>query len=664
MPDFTEQDILGFLGAGTTFRTARPFFRQAFLDMPRSIYAALRAAQFIYNSMGLYRSAMERVLSYFLTDIELKGEITDDQRKEYMEFLHGKLRIMPVLFEVGNNYLCYGNAFVSVQPMIRNYVVCPRCAENGERTELALDKVLDEKERYNVKLQFPEISLVCPVCEYSGTWHSLKRPFTQRRTSDEDIIVRIWNPLDIDIIHDPYTGRNRYVWRIPQYYSRWLKEGVPHILAYAPWSIIEAVATTERLLFEDDKILHLREPSLAGVREGGWGYPRSLINFSEIWQLQLLLKYNEALTTDYLMPMRVISPAPQGRADPNAIGGDILANIDGQVFQSTVRKMIQRHRMDPASWEVSPWPLQYQILGGEAKALVPHELLQTTLDMLFTSVGVPVELYKGSISHQAMPMAIRMFESVWTHLVHHLNTALDWIVQRVQVLRNWEPVKAKLTRPFYSDDVRRQAMIMNLAAAQEISRTTAFQSLGLDFREEANRLLEEQKYLAETQLKFQKDLEEMQLSTLMATGQMPPIMQQIQAMHEAAQGIAPGQGGGAPAGGGPAGQPVPGAAAAPGGAAAQPGSGGGMLAAAAPVLSTMAAQAGTSTSPQDMIAQAQQLAQQLLAMPASMRQSNLIQLKRTNPILHALVSQAIEDIRQQASLVGRTMVLQQQFGSS
>ena len=62
-----------------------------------------------------------------------------------------------------------------------------------------------------------------------------------------------------------------------------------------------------------------------------------------------------------------------------------------------------------------------------------------------------------------------------------------------------------------------------------------------------------------------------------------------------------------------------------------------------------------------MYEQAGALAQQLLTQtPESMRRGELIKIKHSNPTLHALVIQRMDEMRNQAALQGRDMVLQQQ----
>jgi hypothetical protein len=68
-------------------------------------------------------------------------------------------------------------------------------------------------------------------------------------------------------------------------------------------------------------------------------------------------------------------------------------------------------------------------------------------------------------------------------------------------------------------------------------------------------------------------------------------------------------------------------------------------------------------TPQDMQAKAQTIADQMLSMPESQRQSEMTKLKSQDPVIHSLVKQTIGNIRQQAQTQGARMMLQQQYGA-
>ena len=99
--------------------------------------------------------------------------------------------------------------------------------------------------------------------------------------------------------------------------------------------------------------------------------------------------------------------------------------------------------------------------------------------------------------------------------------------------------------------------------------------------------------------------------------------------------------GGAPMPAGPGGMPM--------GGAPMPGGGGGM-----------GTPSNGAVTPQGMMAQADQIAQQLLAIPYEVRRTQMVELKNSDPALHALVKQRMGDIRSQAKSEGGQMVMQQQ----
>jgi len=72
-------------------------------------------------------------------------------------------------------------------------------------------------------------------------------------------------------------------------------------------------------------------------------------------------------------------------------------------------------------------------------------------------------------------------------------------------------------------------------------------------------------------------------------------------------------------------------------------------------------QAGAAMTPQDLTAQAEEIAAQLLAIPSDKdRRTELVNIKHSNPTLHAQVKQMMTDMRGQAASQGQQMILQQQ----
>jgi len=637
-----------------------PFCDMASLAMPETIQDALRWCEYILMANGPYRSAISRVISYFITDVEIvttgDQKVGREEKQKYLDFLNDTIGIKEVLINVALDYLCYGNSFTSLLVPFRRYLSCPGCG-----LELPLKKVYNTPD-FAFSWSGFEFNAACPHCHHSGKWKHIDR----RSGEAGQIKVKRWNPHEIDILWDPHTDDTNFIWRIPDDYRNLLRRGHLFHLERASWEIMEAVKNNQALMFDNDVVYHMKEEALAGIRNRGWGISRVLANFRQAWYVQVLHRYNEAIALDYVIPFRVITPQP--RPGQGGEINDPVLSINLGTFVGRVQNMLKHRRRDPARWNILPFPIEYQALGGDATQLAPKDLLELGMDTLLNAVGVPIELYKGSLSVQSAPAALRLFEANWSHLVHNLNRFLNKLVDKIAQVMSWEPVNARLQRVTHADDLNRQMAKMQLMMGGQISRTTGLATVGVDFAEEERRKLEEERITAEATQDMQEEMEQAAMMDEMAIPQDPM----------AAGGMPPG--GAPPPGGDPA--------AAAGGGAAQmpmmqgmPGAmpGGGVPAGGAPQMGMMGAPAGPygamqsfmagqplipnkPTAPEEMNTMASTLAAQAMQMPESQKDSFLIQLKREDPTIHALVKSQLEEMRRDAQLRGGEMVMQQEYG--
>lgn len=633
MSDYSE----GALGRGWALNNRGdepfpdPFMDYASTVMPENIRDALRYCEFIFNSNSMIREAARRILSYFITEIEIKGvgnkNIGDDEKEKYETFLNETLDIRTILHSVGLDFLCYGNSFTTLVVPFRRYLSCPQC-----HLDVPLKEVINNS-NFAFKWKMPDFSANCPKCKYTGIW---KR--TDRRTNEiDEVRVRRWPAVEMEIRHDPVRDNRDYLWRIPEDYRMQVRRGDPQVLETVPWEIVEAVAANGFLLFDKGAIHHMYEPTLSGVRSRGWGISRTLVNFRHAWYCQVLHRYNEAIALDYVIPFRVLSPQPQSSSLPE--GGDPLMNMDLGGLRGQVQAMLRKRRKDPAAWHFLSTPIQYQSLGGEAKNLAPNDLLESGINMLLNGFGMPAELYRGTLNLQAALPAIRLFESSWYYLVHCLNAFLRQLTKDIGDAFGWEPAVCKLIRPSILDDVQLIMSKMQLMQSQQVSQTGVLRSLGLNFKDEQRQMMEEERFKQEEQAKMQEDMDQSALMEQMA----PPVIDQIQQGQQGQEGQQP-PGYGAP--------PAPGQAP-PAGAAGAAAQGMSLATPTSP---------NQKVTPQDLQAKAQTLADQLMSMPESQRQSEMTKLKSQDPVIHSLVKQTIGNIRQQAQTAGARSILQQQYG--
>jgi hypothetical protein len=624
-------------GAGTTYSEsafADPFNDYATTQMPTTMRSALWWSEYIWQVQGTYRMAMERIVSYFLTDIELGGEASDDEKKKYKEFLDEQLYALNFLGQVMRDRLCYGNAFASVVVPFRRYLQCPK---TGDMYPL---KVAYYNFDFKFNDQF-EFVATCPKTGWRGPWQLIDKP----REESDHLILKRWNPHEIELLHDPYTDEVAYLWRIPEYYKRMVKEGNLFHLERASKQVLEAIRHNKLFRFNREALFHMKEPTLAGIRNMGWGIPRSLVNYRQIWYVQVLRRYNEAIALDYIVPFRLITPGTSGGTSAGGIAtNDPMSIYAAGDFRSQVRGMLNRRRRDPASWQMLPFPVNYQMLGGDAKQLAPTEMIQQGYETLLNESGAPVEFYNGSLTIQAAPVALRLFESTHRQLVTDANMFLQWMVNAISRIMSWELVDCTLTRVTIADDMQKQMSALQLMMGQQLSGTSGLAAIGYDWETEQKRIADEARKQQEMQARQQEEMEQAGFAQQIAKGVNPMAPPAGGDPNAAAGGAAAG---GAPAGGAPA-----------GGDPAAAGMG-----TPAPVSNYIQSMGPNAmVTPNDLQSAAEQLANELLGLPEGVKDSELRKLKQFNPTLHSITRAKMDEIRSQMRTQGGAMLQQQQFG--
>ncbi len=570
---------------------SNPFYQYATRHMPDSLPDVFKMSQHLWLTDSNYRVAMQRVVRYYLTQVEL-SDVSDDERDKWLEFLNNFLHINDLSAEVGEDYCCYGNSFTSIIVPFRRFLVCPKCSfyQPIERVKYVFTEAFTFKSK-----------CVDPKCKYEGEFKRV-----DLRTAEQDKLrIKRWSPYEMNILFNTITQDYIYEWEIPAAEKREIKQGRAQYIEKTPWEIIEAVKNESQYFrFNANVIYHMAEKNIAGLKLYGWGLPPILSNFKQAWLLQVLRRYNEALVMDFIVPFRLISP-------PKSTGPqDILLHSDLNDFTSAVQGIIDKHRDDPTAWHVSPHAFEYQLLGGEGKELVPYELLEFEKNSFLNGLGVPIELYTGTIEQvQAMPTALRLFQRLWSPYLTKQNEWLGWLVSNCAKLLSWEQPTVKWQEVMLAEDMERKQILLQLASGAQISKATAYAPYGIEWKTEVRRMFEEEREFNELMKTHQEDeARRMELEQQMRTGVPTP---------------------------GVTGMPPMGA-----------GSGG-----------AMPQQAPGQITPEVLMTQAEEIAYQLLAMPYEARRKEMHNMKQSNQELHAMVVAKMQEIRQQAKSEGGAQIL-------
>jgi hypothetical protein len=492
-------------GAG---KFPNPFFDIASEYVPRNLNQIFEWAEYIYMTYGTYRSAARKVVRYFLTELVLDGE-SETEREQYKDFLDNKLHMLTQLASIGDDYLCYGNVFVSIYFPFDRFLICRGCS-----TYYHIDTI-----PYKWDFKHMEFNGKCPKCGWEGAYDH-----EDVRSMDRDRVRLIrWNPKRIRLrVHD-ISGEIEYYYEPDPRFVRKLEEGNRFYLNDTPWAIIECCArcdATDQPLFHftSDQIYHMREATLAGLPIKGWAIPPILPNFKLAYYIQLLRRYDEAIAMDYIVPFRILYPE---QSAPGGMNTDPLMTLSMDTFVAQMKGMVAAKRQNLTDVQIAPFKIGYEMLGGEASTLAPKDNIAQALDELLNAVGFPAELYKGSLSIQAFPVALRLFEKTWGSLVEGYNDLIDWTLTKIARYFGWGALSGALRSVTLADDIERKALALQAAAGMDISKGTAYKPLGIDYLEEQEKVVEEQKEIQQLQQEAIEEQEATQLGGA-AGGQSGP----------------------------------------------------------------------------------------------------------------------------------------------
>lgn len=575
--------------------------------IPNNLTELWDCCELIWLSNGAYSRAMSRVVSYFITDIEVTGDNTTEEiREQYRSFFTKSLEYRRRLQEIGEDRLAYGVSLTSPMFPFTRSLLCEQC-------QSALRPITSVE--YTFRPDKRTFEAYCPKCG-----KKTKHKHIDNNDESRKVHIKRWSPRDVTLAYNEITGDTRFYLRPPANISRMIKDSIPFALETTPWPLIETILDDKVLQVFDTSICAIMEPTLAGINTGGWGFSQVVQVIRNAYYNQVIRRFNESIALEHIVPTTLLSPAAGITAnDPNT-------PMPFELFQSKLQNILATARRDPGSKHFIPFPVNAQTLGGNVN-MAGHELINASTSDMLDAAGVPADFFRGTLQLQAAPVALRLFQQTWSELVADFNNWLQWMADKAAKVWNWDPVEVKLREVTWADDIEFRNIILSLMGSGNVSQRTALSPLHIDPIAENKIMLEEQSAIQEQQAKMQAEQDKLQQARDQLAAGLNP--QPMQGAMPGMPGM-PGMPAGAPQGGMPGGAPA-----------------GGMLTGAG-----MNMTGSGPMTPMDMLAMAEQQASQLLSMPYEQRVRILRDLDKNNKQLHDFVITKLEALRRQVDKDG------------
>lgn len=463
-------------------RYPNPFFDLSQQYMPPTIKELFRWCTFYFYNSPLIGASIRKISRYPITDLIFEDEherVRDLWTKVFVDILHIKDRKM----EINLDLFTYGNAFVSLHKPFTRFLICQQCRHSAP--------IRQWDWRYRTATY--AFSGKCPSCKRDTGTDVKDVPYRDIRG------VRIirWNPENIHIKFNEYTGRYVYMYTVPGKLKNMILRGDKDILEDIPMIVLDAIKARRMIRFDQDNIKHLKMPTLA-EQDQGWGKPLILNVLKDMFYFYTLRRAQEAIANEHILPFDMIYPLPNGQQDP-------YIHTDLGNWRMQIESQIQLHRRDPNRKAVIPIPVGFGRLGGDGKALLLNPEMNYITQTVVGGMGIPQDFIFGNMNFTGSSISLRMLENDFIQNRSQLLDLCYWIKGKLRAWMGLPDVASLRFADFrMADDVQRNQQLIGLNAQGKVSDQTLLTELGYDYDQEVKKRIEEifiANYLAELQAK-------------------------------------------------------------------------------------------------------------------------------------------------------------------
>ena len=518
-------------GHHQSLRYPSPFFDIGHTYLPTSVKHMFRWCRYYFLTNPLINAVTYKMAEYPVTPIVF-DDVDEDLRAHWIAIAEDKLNLRPFLVEVGLDYFCYGNAFITIHFPFEKYLLCDSCG-NKEKIQYA-----------SYKFRNLKYHLACKAC---GTITIAEVEDFHVRSLNDINLIR-WNPEHVSIDQNEITGETSYYLEVTTSLKNDILMGKRHVVETIPNEFVESIRKGKALSFTKENLFHLKRPTIA-QKDQGWGMPLILPVLKDSYYLQILRKAQESIAHGYIVPLRILYPkAGSETSDPYT-----TSNLS--LWKERIEAEIFKWRLDPNYIPILPLPIGNEMIGGEGKALSLHQEMRAWSEQIIAGMHVPAEFIYGGLQYSGSNVSMRMLENQFLgYRSNLLIMCKDFILARIARYMGWSKPKISF-KPFkMADDLQKVAMAFQMNQAMKISDTTLLSEADYDIvteekhkKAELDKQLESQRKMQIAQANIAGDVMKVQAQyqkQIMSETQgevMPGLMQQAAEATPGTRGAAEAQ---------------------------------------------------------------------------------------------------------------------------
>jgi len=342
------------------------FFNMLHFERPKTLNEIYKWCLVLDESHGLLNRITDTFSRYPITHITVTNDCGGENKDFWATLLNETINLPDELVRNGKDLYVYGNCFVSIVPPFKRYLVCPKCSTykshciNDDNFEDRPFEWLFRNFKFIAKCRNKE----CPG-KYYGEMN-VKDEYLEGEEFAKKVTINRWPIQHIKIRDLRVAGKKRIYYRIEEKYRKPILNGDRFVVANVPYTFIlacKANLTSPIIELPSDLTFHYAHETVTEPEWEGLSKPFFFSCWKDVFMSFVLRKAQEMIAADHLLPQRFVFP----QATPSGV--DPLSKIDGGAWMNIITTQLKRQQNDPNEIGIVPFPLGYQALGGQGKAM-------------------------------------------------------------------------------------------------------------------------------------------------------------------------------------------------------------------------------------------------------------------------------------------------------
>lgn len=446
-----------------------PFFDPIAMQTVADPKLLIMWGRFFYDWHPLIHAAINKMVMYPITDFIFDTD--DDKLQKNYEAVFKKLNVRELMIRAGLDYYVCGNAFISLIMPFKRMFRCPECGYVASASVC------------NFRPSATKLLYTCPSCNKQS-----EPEIIDENTQDiSDMHAILWNPMNMQLEYDEVIDNTEYYYSLPNQVKAGILKGEKKYIEKYPMYFIRSAHEKKLIKFFPGKMLHIKRSTHSASYQKGFGQPLTTSVLKQLFHLMLLMRAQDALAIDQVLPWNILSPSANAGVDP---AGD----MDLDNWQTQVKAEYDKWKQNPTRKSFMPIPINAQMVGGQARALMLTPEMDATCNQILAGMGVPQEFVFGGLQWSGANVSLRMLENQFINFRTMMQQLLDWIVEQIATYFGYPPISIKLQEFKMADDVQQKQLVMTLNNQQLVSNQSMLQQLcpELDYDQEQRRVTDEQ----------------------------------------------------------------------------------------------------------------------------------------------------------------------------